>query len=645
MKLVTMHIRDWRGHAEASLELAPVTLITGSNGIGKTSVQDALEYALSGRCQHTDDKGSGGRLVRDGAKQAVITLTDAAGATICRSYPPNSLALSWSPGANLTQAQDELEQSMGCSGRKARLSLRVGRFFGLLVKEQQALLTQMLGLEITPERMAAEVARLTSETGTSVDRALRAAGCRTTDSLARIYEACYSHRTTVNREVKAAKLEAERTHAAYQSLDAVPAPPSPDDLDAADAAVLQASLALGEQQQIQSAITRQEYRIAELRKRLSEATDQPVDVPALEARERQFEARIRELQAAREVAEARLVRSREAHVSLRAAEESLRALEPALAGQAVCPWRAGQTCAARADVAALEAEASKIRETIALLQAETAADVAAELQTVRASLQNGERALQQLSRQIAEVRARDIGRLRSDLAQAEDTLAQLQDMAIPPEAAQAALAQARARMSELAAARQAHLDYIALEQASSKAGSRLADVTAEKAALEALVAWSGPNGLRARILSEQLGPFVEELDGICSLWGMSARYAPGPSLEVRAAVGAAWVPWDDLSDSEQLRVGLAHQVAFATLTGLRLVVLDRIEALDAERQRVLFQAGLQLAEGGMVDHIVLLGVGCWCEVPQGVLWHRLSANWRPAWNRTLDRLDRVAVQR
>jgi hypothetical protein len=99
---------------------------------------------------------------------------------------------------------------------------------------------------------------------------------------------------------------------------------------------------------------------------------------------------------------------------------------------------------------------------------------------------------------------------------------------------------------------------------------------------------------------------------------------PGPTLEVNA--GSAWVPWDELCDSEGLLVGLAHEVAFAALTGLGIVVLDRIEALDARGQEILFRACLQLAEGSRsVDHIVLLGVSCAAPVPQGILHHELGA--------------------
>ena len=50
MKLSELHLQTWRCHADKTISLASgVTLVTGDNGSGKTSLQDALEYLLSGR--------------------------------------------------------------------------------------------------------------------------------------------------------------------------------------------------------------------------------------------------------------------------------------------------------------------------------------------------------------------------------------------------------------------------------------------------------------------------------------------------------------------------------------------------------------------------------------------------------------------
>jgi hypothetical protein len=64
-----------------------------------------------------------------------------------------------------------------------------------------------------------------------------------------------------------------------------------------------------------------------------------------------------------------------------------------------------------------------------------------------------------------------------------------------------------------------------------------------------------------------------------------------------------------LSDGEQILVALAHQVAISRRLGLGIVVVDRIEALDAVNQAHLYRAAVELAslEDGL-DHVLLMGV-------------------------------------
>lgn len=602
MKITTLEIENYRGTAGRVTRLAPVTVITGPNGSGKTTLQDALEQLASGRCQHTDENGSGARLVRDGARTCAITVMLPDGTRATRSYPPNALSLSWKPGANLTEAQAALNEAMGCSGDQARLSLRTGRFFGLHAKDRNKMLTALMALEPEPERMAAELEGLRGK-GLAIDAALKAAEVKGTASLDRIQKATYARRTSCKAELARAKVEAERLDAAFQQLDDEPNPPSLRELSDAKAAVQNATLALGRAQADAKRVAVLEEQLAGLEQAAKLAGDMAAKLPAMLEREARIRPRLAELR--------EQVRKLEGQLpELGAARKRLAVVEAALAEDGTCPTCGGPV----RDRGKLEGEAAELGATI-----DTLAAVPGQLQETRAKLASGEAALAELLPQIAEAQKLTSQAERVEQARAE--LGRLRAQAQDPTALEADLAAAREAEAAVVDRQQAHADFLAAEKAAKEAAAKLAALTTEREALEALVAWSGPKGLRARLLAERIGPFEDALGGILELFGLRGQHVEakeGLQLEVARAGDSAWVPWEELSDSEQLRVGFAYVVAFAVYSGLRIAVLDRIEALDAEGQQALFDAALLASRSGWCDHILLLGVDVRCPVPEGV---------------------------
>jgi chromosome segregation ATPase len=74
--LKTVTIQDFRNIEDMCLDLdAGATFLFGANEAGKSSVIEAIRWALTGRARGTDAAGKGaGKLVRTGAKQATVTL-------------------------------------------------------------------------------------------------------------------------------------------------------------------------------------------------------------------------------------------------------------------------------------------------------------------------------------------------------------------------------------------------------------------------------------------------------------------------------------------------------------------------------------------------------------------------------------------
>jgi hypothetical protein len=79
--ITRIDIRGFRNIKHVELEpTAGGMFLTGLNGSGKSSILDAIRFALLGYCQHTDRRGAGAKLlIRHGAEQACIALDLAGG--------------------------------------------------------------------------------------------------------------------------------------------------------------------------------------------------------------------------------------------------------------------------------------------------------------------------------------------------------------------------------------------------------------------------------------------------------------------------------------------------------------------------------------------------------------------------------------
>ncbi|HEV2221545.1 MAG TPA: AAA family ATPase [Candidatus Acidoferrales bacterium] len=85
MKIRTLTLKNFRSHTETVLELERFNFIRGPNGCGKSSIQMALEYLFTGRCELTDGAGRGAEaLIRSGEKELEVSATFENGETICR---------------------------------------------------------------------------------------------------------------------------------------------------------------------------------------------------------------------------------------------------------------------------------------------------------------------------------------------------------------------------------------------------------------------------------------------------------------------------------------------------------------------------------------------------------------------------------
>ncbi|WP_405124307.1 AAA family ATPase [Pseudomonas alloputida] len=77
MKLTQLQLTNWMPHRALTLswDKAPIVLLCGPNEIGKSSVIEGLDFALSGECARLETKGARKALITEGEKKGAVALT------------------------------------------------------------------------------------------------------------------------------------------------------------------------------------------------------------------------------------------------------------------------------------------------------------------------------------------------------------------------------------------------------------------------------------------------------------------------------------------------------------------------------------------------------------------------------------------
>lgn len=96
MQLTQLHLTNFLRHADTTIPLsARVTMVFGRNASGKTSIANAIEFALTGRCRGIRFKRDAPILVRSGSKSMSVALTTSDNEFLNTQREPRSPDLPW----------------------------------------------------------------------------------------------------------------------------------------------------------------------------------------------------------------------------------------------------------------------------------------------------------------------------------------------------------------------------------------------------------------------------------------------------------------------------------------------------------------------------------------------------------------------
>jgi exonuclease SbcC len=546
MRIQTLTLKNFRSHQETILDLDRFNFVRGRNASGKSSIQMALEYLFTGRCEMTDAAGRGAEsLIRTGAKELEVSATLEGGETICRRRTPRSHIVELNGNrVPVDTAEASLEKRFGPFDVLSAV-LNAGRSVEMSEAEQKRLLAQVVD---------AGKVDIPADIGNGL-RAMNEEQPRLT---------CVADIEAAYRRFYDLRTEASRTLKALGQMDK---PDIPLDLPS----------------------------VQEVKKKLEDLRQQKERLVAQKA----------EANASWESAQARLnqlqneIEEVSSEILNPSQEQELLQLES----------RRGHVEKLRQELMDLIAEQKTVETSLATAQGlkdkcptcgqPISEQVkAVEIESLRERLADLEGLIQGTREELNEYTEIEVATSRLDgHRKATGRRAKLVEEKSKLQAVQ------RPNVGDLESRMTIFVERISkgdrvLEKAQQfeSAKERWETYARETSSLETkiglfdrLTEFFGPNGAMMSQACGRMGSFTEDLNRHLAAFGYTCNLALEP-FEVRVIS-----PKDSrfgfalkhLSESEQFRFGVAFQIALAMVTGLRFVVIDRADLLDKERRKTL----------------------------------------------------------
>ncbi|HFI2197505.1 TPA: AAA family ATPase [Pseudomonas aeruginosa] len=548
MRITKLEITNFQGLRHAALDVsAPVLLVAGHNGAGKSSLLDAISHAFTGKPGRVAQKQHIGQLITEGAKkgEARVEWLDEAG-----EVQACGVALPSGKGSPLADSPF------------LPFVLDASRFAALDAKDRRRVLFDLSGASTSPNQIAERL----------VAKGHAAALVEKVKPLLR---------SGFPAAVEQAKAYASEARGAWKAVtgenygsdkangwepEAPPAIVSEEELESARAELQATAQDLDEAQQTLGASKRahadaqaRASRIAALRETAALADRRRNKLATDEANQDEWSEKVM-------------------------AAESAASGEPAHQ-PLTCPHcqgavdlQAGQLVPHQPPAKVADPEAAK------------------RLEEYRGYLASAQRAVANSQR---------------DLKESEDAAAQA--VALEAETAQAPSAEAIANgeqaINELRQARDAsRAKLVALQEALEAATQREASIAKAQAAHQDVVAWTGmvdalsPTGIPAEILADAIGPVNDTLKRLAGIAGWSP-------VEISADIDVTFGGrlYDLLSESERWRCDTTIALAIATISGLRLVLLDRLDVLDLPSRNQAIALMRAMTSDREIDSVVVAG--------------------------------------
>lgn len=564
MRIKSLYVSNFLGTASVDLQLsAPVQLFAGRNGAGKSSLRDAIALALTADLGRVSLKKDAPQLIHTGADGACCEVTTADGDTY-------SVTIS---------AAGKIADSM--KGREPEPTmayvLDAQRFSRLDATDRRAFLYGLMGVKIDQADIAkrlktkgaddAKVQRVLPLLRSGFDAAAKQAKANAT-------EAKGAWRALTGETYGSAK--AANWRAAVPHYDAGAAKDAATELQHCE-------VAIGQWQQQVGKLQAQAQRRAGLREKLPALREHACKLQRIQDKLMADESGLAEWEQRLQATTAEAGQGKRMGLVHDLAE----ALHAAVAAGIID--HDGEPELARKALAAYEDEHGKIGVAGNPEAQAKLPEVRKSRDLMASAVANGKRDL--TDAELAKSTAQDI---EAELAEEfdEEGLGAAQTQIQTLKATQAELVKKADTFKTI----KAQAD--AADKKTAEAEKHAADVAAWDLIGDAL----SPDGIPAEILAEALSPINDRLNQTAADTGW-ARVCISPEMSITADGR----DYRLLSESEQWRADAVLAESIAHLSGVKLLVLDRFDVLDAEGRQALLGWLHTLADLGEVDTVFLFG--------------------------------------
>lgn len=596
MKLERLHISGFLSHGDTELSLSRLSVLRGLNGSGKSSVEQAIEMLLCGKSDSTDERGAGSRdLIRKGSSKAVIEADIEDGGEM--RHLRCSITEKSGRSVTATKGNEPCSDYLGYLGlNSAVLSALINgrRFVDMAPAKQKELLAAI----ILPSRYdwPEWVKDAVSKTKLGLDWSK--------EPFAFIdegYKNSYSERTVVNRQLKE-----------WRAPEVPPAPSLPiEEIRARlkERQDMRTSIALEKQKaedavrRAQQAANARQAKAAELESRLSAeranvnaVAERVLTEPKKKELKKiaQGDAKAQEIEREISALNGRIAELKEQTASL-----------ASLANSPQCP-----TCQQAITVEILNGIIAPLSKELSDSQAKVSVlyhqrKSIGDFEDAKRRLADAEEAEKDL--EVAHRRVREIEKMVEENAGAiEASIPEIPDFSQQ-------FAEIDARIEKGSAVLQAAVAYESAHAAAQKAESQRKELESRQALLEKLVEYFGPNGVKAELLQNHIGGFVERMNAVLGKWGFEAHLSFEPyEFGVRFAGAEAAYPLRTISKSQRYRFACAFQIALAQVSGFRFAVIDGADILDDAGRQMLYAA----LQGAAMDQVIVTQTDSRTTVPK-----------------------------
>ncbi len=582
MRIRKLVLKNFRSHQETVLELDRFNFVRGPNGCGKSSIQMALEYLFTGRCELTDAAGRGAEvLIRSGEKELEVSATLESGETLCRRRTPRSQIVEINgKRVPVDAAESFLAKKFGSPEVLSAIS-NADRFIEMSEAEQQRLLAQLVeaGSVDIPAEICDTLRAINEEP----------------PSLASVGDVEAAH-----RRFYALRTEASRALKAQGHMER---PDVPADLPSVqevrnklDELRQQKERLIAQKAEVAACWQNAEVRLKQVQAEIDEVSPEILS-PSQEQELLQLESqRSHNVKLQEELAEL---------IAERKAVEKALAIAQGLKDK--CPT-CGQPISAAAKAEGVEALGQRLADLEGLIQGtREELNEFGNLEVAQSRLEGHRRALAR----------------RAKLLEEQSKVQSVQK----PNAADL-----ESRMTILVERINKGERVLEKAQQVQDARENWEVQVREKSSLETriglldkLVEFLGPTGAMMAQASSRIGSFAESLNRRLGAFGYACHFTLDP-FEIHVISSTdnhCGLALKQLSESERFRFSVAFQCALATATGIRFVVIDRAEILDKQKRKLL--TALLLSSN--IDQAIVLATGeegAPPEVPGGVKFLDLS---------------------